>query len=112
MGIEIEQWATVIKELVRVAKPGGYIELVECDVERYRIGPCIADFDRRLIETLGVRKMDPFVSRKLDKLLSRHGLFSVKQTFISCPAGEWAGKGMLAACHARACVCVCVCVCV
>jgi len=92
MGIEVEQWDTVIKELVRVAKPGAWIELVESDIERYRVGPCIADFDRRLVETLRVRNMDPFASRNLDKLLSKHGLINVRKKFISSPAGEWAGK--------------------
>lgn len=92
MGIEIEQWDTVIAEFVRVAKPGAWIELVESDIERYRVGPCIADFDRRLIETLHVRHMDPFASRNLHLLLAKHGLINVKKTFISSPAGEWAGK--------------------
>ncbi|KAH8547850.1 S-adenosyl-L-methionine-dependent methyltransferase [Umbelopsis sp. PMI_123] len=92
MGIEAEQWDTVIAELVRVAKPGAWIELVESDVERYRVGPCIKDFDRRLVEVLQARNMDPFACRNLDKLLIKHGLLGVKQTFISSPAGQWAGK--------------------
>ena len=92
MGIEVEQWDTVIAELVRVAKPGALIELIEGDVERYRVGPCIKDFDTRLAEVLRGRNMDPFACRNLDKLLIKHGLINVKKTFISSPAGEWAGK--------------------
>lgn len=92
MGIEVEQWDTVIRELFRVAKPGAWIELVEADVERYRVGPCTRDFDTKLAEVLRGRNMDPFASRNLDKLLIKHGLINVKRTFISSPAGEWAGK--------------------
>jgi hypothetical protein len=92
MGIEVEQWDIVLDELVRVAKPGAYIELVESDIERYRVGPCIADFDKQLSESLKARNMDPFVARRLDQLLIKHGLINVKKRFISSPAGEWAGK--------------------
>ncbi|KAJ2964658.1 hypothetical protein NQZ79_g542 [Umbelopsis isabellina] len=92
MGIEEEQWDIVLEELVRVAKPGAYIELVESDLERYRVGPCIANFDKQLTESLKARNMDPYVARRLDQLLIKHGLMNVKKRFISSPAGDWAGK--------------------
>lgn len=40
----LEEWATAIQELVRVTKPGGWIELVEFNLIYNRQGPNYQDF--------------------------------------------------------------------
>ncbi|RUS21692.1 S-adenosyl-L-methionine-dependent methyltransferase [Endogone sp. FLAS-F59071] len=44
MSFTKEQWATVMKEILRVLKPGGWIQLVECDVVPHSTGTATSEF--------------------------------------------------------------------
>jgi ubiquinone/menaquinone biosynthesis C-methylase UbiE len=35
----LDNWKSVLQELIRVTKPGGYIELIEIDFSTYNLGP-------------------------------------------------------------------------
>ncbi|KAI8391346.1 uncharacterized protein BYT42DRAFT_556542 [Radiomyces spectabilis] len=92
-GVEVDQWGPLIAELVRVLKPGGWIELVEGDTELHRAGPMTRQHHERLIELVESRCLDPNAGRRLGERLRNHGgLSNIATTFISCPGGLWAGK--------------------
>ncbi|KAF0542488.1 S-adenosyl-L-methionine-dependent methyltransferase [Gigaspora margarita] len=50
VGIPADKWPSVINELVRILKPGGYLELVENDLHYETMGPA----SRKLIEAFTI----------------------------------------------------------
>ena len=56
-GVPVKSWPAVVGELVRVTHPGGWVELVEGNVEFERAGPAserLAEMLRRLSRTRGL----------------------------------------------------------
>ncbi|ORY96684.1 S-adenosyl-L-methionine-dependent methyltransferase [Syncephalastrum racemosum] len=92
MAIAADQWDTLLVRLLRLLKPGGYIELVEADTEMHRPGPKTREYNLRLIQAMEGRHLDPYSGRTLKDRLTNLGLKNVTTTFISCPGGQWAGK--------------------
>ncbi|RUS25620.1 hypothetical protein BC938DRAFT_471876, partial [Jimgerdemannia flammicorona] len=45
--LDSEQWDAVMKEIMRVTKPGGWVELIECDVIPHSTGPMTSAFFAR-----------------------------------------------------------------
>lgn len=83
----------MIADLVRVLKPGGWIELIEVDTEIHRPGPTTKEYNQRLISVMKSRKLDPRAGPLLRERLEQTGqLTHITTTFISCPGGLWAGK--------------------
>ncbi|KAI8067609.1 S-adenosyl-L-methionine-dependent methyltransferase [Gongronella butleri] len=97
-GIERDQWPTVLQDILRVLKPGGWMEIVEFDLELHRPGPVTKQYNQQLISLMEARNLDPHCGRKLkDQLHNMDSLHHVQGSFISCPGGKWAGKlGQLA----------------
>ncbi|KAI9313900.1 S-adenosyl-L-methionine-dependent methyltransferase [Dichotomocladium elegans] len=93
LGIQREQWTGVLRDLVRVLKPGGWIELAETDAELYRAGPRTREMNQEVIQVMELRHIDPAIGRTLkDHLGKMDELTNMQTTFISCPGGQWAGK--------------------
>ncbi|KAI8613717.1 S-adenosyl-L-methionine-dependent methyltransferase [Chytriomyces sp. MP71] len=92
-----DKWPAVIAELIRVTKPGGWIELVECDVVQHRQGPNYQKIAGAFIAMLTARGMDVNASSNLpshvrdgEKLTSAR-LENVMSRTVSCPI-NWDGK--------------------
>lgn len=106
-GITAEKWPRVVRELVRVTRAGGWLELVEIDDQMHNAGPATArvqEFMTAVSKSLG---FDGEIIRHLGDLLLQEGLQSVEMQPIPVPVGEWAGRvgqmmkyDLLAACHA------------
>jgi SAM-dependent methyltransferase len=105
-GVPLASWQSVVAELARVARPGGWVELVE---------PMMFNVDRpgpeteRLVslaqELAGSRGLDRgrVVFDSLDDYLRQAGLTGVTRQEVSLPMGEWGGPlGTLMATNARA----------
>ncbi|KAI7867636.1 S-adenosyl-L-methionine-dependent methyltransferase [Spinellus fusiger] len=92
-GVKESQWAPLIADLVRVLKPGGWIELVETDSEMHRVGPITREFNQHLRDLMTCSLMDPHAGPRLnERLTANNDLSHITTTFISCPGGQWAGK--------------------
>ncbi len=85
-------WPTVISEIYRILKPGGYIELLVSDFEV--INPDEDDkpwIELILNKGLKPRKMDPYPSKKIVKHLGDAGFTNINKTVIVLPRASNAG---------------------
>ena len=93
-GLPLNAWPDVVADLVRVARPGAWIELVEAGADIEPSGPAT----RRLFE-LTTRLAASFdldtsgvVVRSLDDYLRLAGAERVSRRSIAVPIGEWGGR--------------------
>ncbi|RUS22083.1 S-adenosyl-L-methionine-dependent methyltransferase [Endogone sp. FLAS-F59071] len=98
------QWNIALKELVRVTKPGGIIELVELEAKIERAGLTKKDwlsqlshitdatlsFQHLVDAKFKVRGIDMSVTHRLPRLAARH-LENVYKNCVACPLG-WNGQ--------------------
>jgi ubiquinone/menaquinone biosynthesis C-methylase UbiE len=90
--ITAENWPRVVRELVRVTRLGGWVELLEIDHQMQNAGPASVHF-QTLMATVGKSMgFDGEVIRHLGDLLQEEGLQSVEMQRISIPVGEWGGR--------------------
>jgi SAM-dependent methyltransferase len=93
-GLPLKSWPAVIEELVRVTRPGGWIELVEAAPWIRPAGPATARLSElawRLgtahgLDTTGI------VFDSLDELLRRAGVSDLEKRTLDLPMGEWGGR--------------------
>ncbi|KAG0300711.1 hypothetical protein BGZ98_008965 [Dissophora globulifera] len=94
LGLTPAEWVQVVKELERVAKPGGWIELVEADGHGGNNGPYSAKIWRWLEQalwTLGVNiriTQDP----GLVTILKEANVVNIHQDVLKLPTGDHGGK--------------------
>jgi ubiquinone/menaquinone biosynthesis C-methylase UbiE len=103
-GVPLAAWFAAIEELVRVARPGGWIELVEVENE-IQGGPATRRLLELLLQVAGSRRLDRtgVLFRQLDEYLYRAGLVEVQRREVGVPIGEWGGRiGSLMASDVRA----------
>ncbi|CAG8621285.1 38227_t:CDS:2 [Gigaspora margarita] len=96
MGAFSEQnWLDVINELVRILKPGGFIELMEHSM-LYNMGPATKRLCDAQMGGMHLRGTDPFISQKLVKFLQNQGqLENVVQEIRECHHGANSTKAEL-----------------
>ncbi len=84
-------WPAVIQELIRVSRPGGWIELLEIGVTIQHAGPETT----RLLNWMGERSrergFDMGLLSRLGEMLAQGGLEAIERHDIPVPLGEWAG---------------------
>jgi SAM-dependent methyltransferase len=91
-GITAENWPRVIRELVRVTRRHGWIELIEANSLAEGAGPATARV-QELLETVSKSMgFDGEIIRHLGDLLRQEGLQSVEMQPIPIPVGDWAGR--------------------
>lgn len=104
-GIPVQSWPTVCRDLVRVVRPGGWVELVECPPWFESAGPLTSRVCGMLQRILLARGLDSAgtVVASLDDHLSRSGLADIGKRALDLPVGEWGGRvGSLMATDCRA----------
>ncbi|KAF0549288.1 S-adenosyl-L-methionine-dependent methyltransferase [Gigaspora margarita] len=72
VGIPGRNWPLVVNELVRVLKPGGYIELLENDFQYSIMGPATTRLINGILIMFDERGLDPTVCYKLQGFLEEH----------------------------------------
>lgn len=86
----VSDWKNVLTELVRVTKPGGYIQLLEIDYNTFNLGPNGRKWETTLIETARLkRQLEPRIARNLSDALKAVGLIDVQSKLVSIPLGSW-----------------------
>src|SRR5579883_1776228 len=91
-GITAANWPRVIRELVRVTRVHGWIELVETGSLTDGAGPATARMQELLVTVSQPMGFDGELVRHLGDLLRQEGLQNVEVQPIPIPVGEWAGR--------------------
>jgi len=93
-GVPANSWPALVHDLVRVTRPGGWIELVEVGFEVEPAGPAttrMVEMMQRLGRSLGLDTTG-IVIRSLDEYLRRAGVTDIQQRSLTIPIGEWGGR--------------------
>ena len=104
-GIPVGEWPRVVRELIRVTRPGGWVELGEPTMGSRRIGSATERLQRMLLEIAGSLGLDAgnVVFGSVDRYLREAGLEAVTRREFEVPVGEWGGRvGSFLASDARA----------
>ena len=86
-----ERWPGVIAELIRVTRPGGWVELAECGVPE-RGGQGFMGLWGSWIEFLHGRGVDFTLGHSIGNMLAQGGLGNVAQRQLNFPMGDWGGR--------------------
>jgi hypothetical protein len=92
-GLPLAFWGSVVRELSRVTRPGGWVELVEGPWGAERAGAAaqrLLDTARPLLASLELDTTD-VVRRSLDGYLREAGLTNVARHDVEVPIGSWGG---------------------
>lgn len=91
--VTINEWENFVKEMIRVVKPGGYIEMFEMELINENSSPefkCIEDLIELGLESTGIV---PHLQRSIPSILeSIPNLKDIRNETISIPVGNWGGK--------------------
>lgn len=104
-GVPLVSWSGVVNDLVRVTRPGGWIELVEVENQVKAGGPATTRLLELLLQLAGSRGLDRsgVIFRQLDDYLRLAGLVEVQRRDVDVPLGDWGGRiGSLMASDLRA----------
>ncbi|CAG8541170.1 4333_t:CDS:2 [Funneliformis mosseae] len=89
---EIEWINVVIPELIRILKPGGYLELEEADQEWRNVTPTTRTFTSIGHNLMRQRGIDPFLTNHLDDIMeSTEMLDDIHRKVQEVQIGKWAG---------------------
>jgi SAM-dependent methyltransferase len=104
-GIPLQSWPPAVKELVRVTRPGGWVELAEGAPWIDQAGPSaerLCELLRQLARMLGLDSTG-FVFRSLQRYLEEAGAKEIQVQSLAVPIGTWGGDpGSLMASSYRA----------
>jgi SAM-dependent methyltransferase len=104
-GVPPRAWPGVVRELMTVTRPGGWIELVETDFRTEPAGPATMRLYELICQLAARSGLDGEgqVARGLARFLREAGTESIEEGIIATPLGEWAGRvGSLGASDFRA----------
>jgi len=98
-------WPHLVKELARVTRRGGWVELIEVNLPYQHMGPDTEHVIDLIMQAARQRGLDPAISERLGSLLSAAGLKRVGTSTQLIPVGPWSGQiGAMAAEDIRASV--------
>ncbi len=91
LALSASRWPFVIAELVRVTRPGGWVESVEYGGEKNG-SPAIAQLIAWGTQASALRGIDTSYSRHVGALLRNAGLMNVQEQEIDIPLGAYGGR--------------------
>ncbi len=89
--LPVTKWPEVVRELVRVTAPGGWVELVEGGLPRNG-GPALAQGGAWFNQLLSARGIDPTYARNIGTLLEAAGTTNTSMREEVLPIGPHGGK--------------------
>jgi ubiquinone/menaquinone biosynthesis C-methylase UbiE len=90
--IPTSHWHQVVKELVRVTRPGGIVELVEPGSILQNAGPACAQIQLWIVNACQKCGIDPTEGTQIGTYLQGSGLTNVTTETITLPVGQWGGR--------------------
>lgn len=93
-GVPVLAWPALVGELVRTARPGGWVELVEARLTLDAAGPATLRVLQLAMTMAGALGLDTgrVVADSLDGHLQQAGLADVTSRDLVLPVGEWGGR--------------------
>jgi SAM-dependent methyltransferase len=90
-GIPFARWPEVIRELLRVTRPGGYIEMVEGGAIFVHEGPATTQWSAWSNALMGSAGIDVYQIANLAAVAQQNGLPCEKRIY-NIPIGSWGGR--------------------
>ncbi|KAJ3064661.1 hypothetical protein HDU98_011955 [Podochytrium sp. JEL0797] len=91
IGIPKNKWTQVVQELIRVTKPGGFVELVEFDLQSFNSGPASKAIMEPMSAAMESRGIDSLAGMHLyDNVVAAGNLINIGSKPVSIPVG-WNG---------------------
>jgi Methylase involved in ubiquinone/menaquinone biosynthesis len=84
-------WPGVIRELVRVTRPGGWVELAETQFCMKNMGPVLTQMLTWIVELSRKRGVDSWQAPDLEKEMQIAGLTNITYHRLDLPVGKWGG---------------------
>lgn len=85
-------WPKEIRELVRVTRPGGWVELIESQMALNNAGEFSTQMSTWMNRVSQSRGLDPWLAPPLAQYLREAGLEQVTQRTVELPLGSWGGR--------------------
>ena len=85
------RWPDVVRELARVTRPGGWVELVETGPQQ-RGGPAMDKIVEWITEASLKRGVNPLLGPHISRFLPMAGLTNVVSRSIALPVGAYGGR--------------------
>ncbi|KAI7901530.1 S-adenosyl-L-methionine-dependent methyltransferase [Cokeromyces recurvatus] len=83
------KWTQLFKEIYRILKPGGYIEIYEQDANFESMGPNLTLLEQWADRVYEAIQFDRQTNKDLGLFLRDAGYVNVKEESIQLPIGEW-----------------------
>lgn len=90
--IPAARWPGVVSELLRVTRPGGWVELIEAESRLPNAGPGLQTSMRWASALAGRRGIDPASASQIGDFLRQAGAQQIATRTVSIPVGEPAGR--------------------
>ncbi|ORX59007.1 S-adenosyl-L-methionine-dependent methyltransferase [Hesseltinella vesiculosa] len=88
------QWPHLVKEYLRILRPGGWVECMEMEIESKSTRQHEQHLNDHVMHGLSLQGQDPAIARKLPSMLALQGFRRVSSQFQSLPLGwGWAHHG-------------------
>ncbi|WP_236038860.1 class I SAM-dependent methyltransferase [Ktedonobacter robiniae] len=96
--LPVERWLSEARELVKVTRPGGWVEVTEVDIAFEQMGPASAQLAAWIAEASRRQGIDPSMARRTHTLLEAAGFTNIVYRQVPNPIGKWGGHiGTMAA---------------
>ncbi|OBZ87567.1 Demethylmenaquinone methyltransferase [Choanephora cucurbitarum] len=83
------KWTNILKEVYRILKPGGYIELYEQDSNFESLGPHFTILENWATEFYAAIKFERNTVYSLNTILNDLGYTNIQEESVQVPIGEW-----------------------
>jgi SAM-dependent methyltransferase len=89
--LPLDRWPDDVRELVRVTRVGGRVELVEGRPAVHVQTPALTTLHQWVLDFCARRNIDPLVGNQIGSFLQRGGLADVTMREVQLPLGRWGG---------------------
>ncbi|CAG8762666.1 16436_t:CDS:2, partial [Dentiscutata erythropus] len=84
-----KQWDSLIRECVRVLRPGGYIEITETKFGAKSFGPELEKLEKNMIDFLTERKINTLIVDRIEDIMNSNNLQNIVHYESYFPVGTW-----------------------
>lgn len=92
LSIPLPRWPQVLREIKRVTRASGWIELVECGCTIFPQGPHTQRWYASIRQACQVNQLDADLPGRLVQMARAAGLRQVQEYTYDAPLGDWAGR--------------------